>query len=489
MMEFTKEELNRAIGMWGLAICLFAAALGWMLMRFGISWSVADLPESDNIVRIIPAYIITEVAMIPLGAKLADLWGVKKVLLVGPIIFVLGSILSIVSLNVEMLIVFRFIEGIGGGLILGLVFTSVGKYYEPMKRNTCHELMTAAFAIGSLFASAVGYYLTTTFNWRAGFIMLSLLMILGTLMAWKFLPDQEGNKTPMDRTNVALVTLLFGLAAYYTQSVNVDYKLLSVQSAIVVVAIVALLVLVFWHSKRSHDPVIPMGVSMFEKKVLILMFLFSLCGLGLIQYYFKLYLVYFDFDIYSASLNFLFLILGAAGPSLIGCKKVMTTGIRPWVTVGAVFVTISLIMTHFLASESEFNFALCLFVFGFGLGMIVTELIISLQGITAKRDMGQHTGNLMAVRMIGILVGNAVVGAYIKEVVQGGYVSRVIDLSTSKNILKDIGEHVSADLAYMANSLNDGFLVVVLIMAAVTALLAILAYTLKKYDLENRCDE
>lgn len=489
LKNMTIEERNRAVAMWGIAACVFAAAMGWMLMRFGISWSVADLPESDNMVRIIPAYIISEIAMMPIGAKLVDLYGVRKVLIFGPLIFILGSILSIVSLNVEMLIAFRFIEGIGGGLVLGLAFTAVGKYYEADKRNQCHELMTASFAFGSLFAAAIGYFFTSTFNWRAGFIMLALVMMLGLIMAWKLLPEQEGTRKPLDWTNTALVTLLFGVAAYYTQSVNVDYKLLSVESAIVVVVIVALLALVFWHSKRSDDPLIPMGITLFEKKVIILMFLFSMCGLGLIQYYFKVYLTYYEFDIYMASLNFLIMILGAAVPSLIGCKLVMKTGIRPWVTVGAIVVTISLVMTHFLASESTFFFALCLFVFGAGLGMIVTELIISLQSITPKKDMGQHTGNLMAVRMIGILVGNAVVGAYIKEVVQGGYVSEIIDLSASKSILADIGVHIANDLQYMSSSLNDGFTVTVLIMAVVTAILAVVAYTLKRFDLENRCDE
>ena len=250
-MSMTVEARNRAIGMWGLAICMLCIAAGWMFMRFGISWSVADLPESDNVVRLIPAYIISEVAVIPLGAKLADRWGVKRVLLVGPIIFILGSILSIVSVNVEMLIAFRFLQGIGGGIVLGLGFTAVGRYYGPDERGKCHELMTAAFAIGSLFASAAGYFLTDNFNWRAGFILLAVLMLIGTLMAWRLLPEDNGSETPLDKINLLLVTILFGLAAYYTQSVDVDYNLLSIPSYVMIAAIIAVLIITLWHSKRS----------------------------------------------------------------------------------------------------------------------------------------------------------------------------------------------------------------------------------------------
>ncbi len=485
-MSMTPFERDRAIGMWGLALCMLAVAAGWMLMRFGISWSIADLPESEHMIRIIPAYIISEVAVIPLGAKLADLMGVKRVLLFGPIIFILSSILCIISVNAEMLIAFRFIQGIGGGILLGMIFTAVGRYYEPDKRNKCHELMTASFAIGSLFASAAGYFLTDTFNWRAGFVLLAVMMLIGTIIAWRLLPEDEGSNERPDRLNLILVTLLFGVAAYYTQSVNVDYALLSVPSILVVAVIIVLLVLTMWNSKRSSNPTTTVGISGFEKKLIILMFLFSMCGLGLIQYYFKLYLTFYEFDIYSASFNFMILILGAAAPSIIGCKLVMKTGVMPWVTVGAVFVTISLLMTHFLIDQGTEYFALCLFVFGFGLGMIVTEIIISMQGITAKKDLGQHTGNLMAVRMIGILVGNAVVGAYIKEVVNANYVPTIIDISTADSLIGSMASTFGDNFKYTSQALDMGFTTTALIMAVVTAILVVIAYTLRKYDLENR---
>ena len=99
--------------------------------------------------------------------------------------------------------------------------------------------------------------------------------------------------------------------------------------------------------------------------------------------------------------------------------------------------------------------------------------------------MGKHTGNLMAVRMIGILVGNAVVGAYINQVINGNYVADIIDVSKSKELLKTIAEHLSADVQYAANSLDEGLMFSVLIMAIVTAILAFVAYTLGKDDKEQ----
>jgi MFS family permease len=483
-MNMTESEKRRAIAMWGLALCLTAAAAGWMFMRFGMAWSVADLPESGYMDYIVPAYVIAEVAMIPLGGKLVDTYGTRRILAVAPLVFIAASMISVLSVSVEMLVVFRFIEGIGAGLTLAIAYTAVGRYYPAAKRGRVSELMTAAFAVGSLFGSATGYFLTETFNWRCGFIMFALMMAIGFILAWKFLPEDEGSRQKSDIAGLVLATLVFGVVTAYTQLVNVNFDLVSIPSAIIAVLIVIGVIALIMHARRSDNPVIPVRISAFEKKVLILMFVFSLCGLGLIQYFFKLYLTYYEFDIYKASLMFWLLIAGAAGPSIIGSRKVFKTGVRPWVIVGAVVVTVALIITHFIASQGILQFGISLFLFGLGLGFIVNQLICALQSVSDQKDMGQHTGNLMAVRMVGIFVGNAIVGAYIRDVIQNNYVSVPIDLSSIDNILKEIGAKLVGDITDAASSLNDGFMVSIIIMAVVTAILAVFSYTLGKDDKE-----
>ena len=489
MMGMSDYELKRAVAMWGIALCLFAAASGWIFMRFGMAWSVADLPPSSNIDRIVPAYIIAEVAMIPLGGKLIDMFGTRRMLPYGPFFFIIGSMLCMLSISVEMLILFRVIQGIGGGLILALAFTSVGKYYESKKRGKCHELMTASFAFGSLFGTAVGYFFTSNFNWRMGFVVLSILTYIGFMLAWRYLPEQTSEKVDSNPASMLFVTLLFGFATLYTQMVNVDFDLISWPSIIIVIIIILLLFTTMKNAWRCHGPVIPVWITWFEKRLIILMFMFSLCGLGLIQYFFKLYLMHYDFDIYKASFMFVFLILGAAAPSILGSRLVFKNGIRPWVTVGAVLVTISLVAAHFLIDQGETQFAITLFVFGFGLGCIVTEILCSLQAVVPKRDMGQHTGNLMAVRMIGILVGNAIVGSYIANVTRVNHVATVVDLNTTYSILVDILAGFANNITYASQSLSSGLLAVLLAMAVATAVLAVVAFRLGKDDIEAENSE
>ena len=115
---------------------------------------------------------------------------------------------------------------------------------------------------------------------------------------------------------------------------------------------------------------------------------------------------------------------------------------------------------------------------------IVTEILCSLQLVLPKKDMGQHTGNIIAIRMVGILAGNAVIGAYINEVIHGGRDTSPIDLYNADSIIETMKQYIADGLKYVADSLDSGFLTSALILAFITGALTILAYTLKKDDVE-----
>ena len=482
IMDMSREELRRAIGMWGLALCLLSSAAGWVFLRFGQAWSIADLPISDMVNYIVPSYAVTEVAMIPVGGKIIDKYGCRTILAVAPFIFIIASMLCIVSVSVEMLVTMRVIQGIGAGLVLALAFTSVGKYYDSDKRGKCNELMTGAFAIGSLFSSALGYFLTELINWRFGFVFLSIIMLIGFLIAWRFLPVDEGTGGKTDLVGLVLAAAAFAFVTFYAQMIDVLFDLRSTTSIIMGAISVVLIAAVIIHARHTKDPSIPVRFSAFEKMLFFLMFMFSICGLGLIQYFFKLYLTYYEFDIYKATSMFIFMLIGGATTSMIGLRFVYRTGCRPWVVGGSVMVTFSLIFTHFFAGSGQMFLALSLFLFGLGLGSIVTEIICSMQTVVEKKDLGVHTGSLMALRMVAILTGNVIIGTYINEVIRDAMPPSVIDLTVTEDIAAAVGEYVNDTMHYLANSMNDGFLTTALCLSIVTGILTVVAFFIGKRD-------
>ena len=485
MMKMSREEFRRAVAMWGIAMCLLVSAAGWVFMRFGQAWSVADLPVSNYIEQIVPAYVITEVAFIPVGGKLIDRYGCRSVLAIAPFIYIVASMLCMITPSVECLVVFRLFQGAGAGLILALAFTSVGKFYDLDKRGKCNELMTAAFAIGSLFGSSIGYFLTEKVNWRFGFVVFSVVMLVGFLLAWRFLPREEDHgEGRLDPIGIVLTALTFGVVTLYTQMVLVLFELISIPSLIFLIVSVLLLGLTIYHSYHSSSPVTPIHTTRFEKTMIFLMFIFSLCGLGLIQYFFKLYLTYYDFDIYRATSMFLFMLAGGAATSMPGVRFVYRTGSKPWIIAGSAIVTVALMFTHLYADKGIPWLALSLFLFGLGLGCIVTEIICSLQTIVPKKDMGVHTANLMAIRMVAIMAGNVLIGTYINNVIRTNRAPASIDLSVTENVLTSIREYLSVTLQYLSDSMDSGFLMTAIILAMVTAGLTAVAYLVGRDDIK-----
>ena len=485
MMGMSREEFRRAISMWGLAMCLLVSAAGWVFMRFGQAWSVADLPVSNLVEQIVPAYVITEVAMIPVGGKLIDRYGCRSVLAIAPSIYIIASMVCMISPSVELLVVFRLFQGAGAGLILALAFTSVAKFYDGEKRSKCNELMTAAFAIGSLFGSAIGYFLTENFNWRFGFAVFSVVMFVGAVIAWRFLPDEECRGGGIDVVTMIVTALAFAVVTLYTQTVNVRFDLLSIPSLIFLLVSVMLIALTMILSYRSDSPSLPVHTTRFEKMMIFLMFIFSLCGLGLIQYFFKLYLTFYDFDIYKASLMFLFMLAGGATTSMPGVRFVYRTGSRPWIVAGAAIVTISLMFTHLYADKGLPQLAISLFLFGLGLGCIVTEIICSFQTIVKKSHIGVHMSTLMAIRMVAIMTGNVLIGSYINHVMRGNMAPAVIDLSVTDDVIGAVGDYIKTSLEYLSESMDSGFLMTAITLAMATAALTAIACLVGDDDIKK----
>lgn len=178
-------------------------------------------------------------------------------------------------------------------------------------------------------------------------------MSVGFVIAYRTMPDEvvDRNKS-YDVPEMVLMTALLASALGYTQIVDHDFDMFGATSYASIAAMIVLCVALYVRSRHAADPAFPIHMSRMQAKMVFLMFAFSACGLGLVQYFFKFYLLHFEFNIYNASPMFLFLLAGGACTSLPGCRMVHRTGARPWVACGAVIVAAAPVLTHFIADES-----------------------------------------------------------------------------------------------------------------------------------------
>src|ERR1051326_5080450 len=127
---------GRALGLTvaALMLTLLPEALDQTVVGTALPKISASLQGFDLYTWVVTAYLLASTTMIPISAKLSDQFGRKWFLVIGAVIFLIGSVLCGLSQTAIQLIIFRAIQGVGAGMGIALVFTVVGDIFSPAER-------------------------------------------------------------------------------------------------------------------------------------------------------------------------------------------------------------------------------------------------------------------------------------------------------------------------------------------------------------------
>ena len=111
------------------------------------------------------AYLVASTTTVPIVGRLSDLYGRKVFFLSGIVVFLVGSVLAGVSQSMNQLIVFRAIQGIGGGSMMALSFTTVGDFSAGRARQV-PGIVAAVFGLSSVIGPTLGGFITDSLSWN-----------------------------------------------------------------------------------------------------------------------------------------------------------------------------------------------------------------------------------------------------------------------------------------------------------------------------------
>jgi EmrB/QacA subfamily drug resistance transporter len=163
-MNMRQNKLGLVLA--GLMLGIFVAAIDNTIVATAMGTIVSELGGLDQFVWVTSAYLVTEMAGMPIFGKLSDMYGRKRFFVLGISLFLLGSILCGTADSILELSIYRAIQGIGGGAMMPIAFAIMFDVIPPEKRGMLGGLFGVIFGTSSLIGPLLGAYITDYVDWR-----------------------------------------------------------------------------------------------------------------------------------------------------------------------------------------------------------------------------------------------------------------------------------------------------------------------------------
>ena len=400
----------------GLMLGMLLAALDQTIVATALPTIVGDLHGLNHLSWVVTAYLLTTTLSTPLYGKISDLHGRKKIFQIAIVIFLIGSALSGLSRNMDQLIAFRALQGLGGGGLMALAMAIVGDIVSPRERGRYQGYFGGVFALASIGGPLAGGFLTDHLTWRWIFyinIPVGILALVITSAVLR-LPRPTRALEPIDYTGAALTVAAVTPLILVTVWGGRTFPWTSpVITGLLAVAL-AMVAAVVWWERRARSPIFPPRVfaNPIVRAALGMTFFVTATMFAAIIYI-PVYLQLVDgVSATRSGVLLLPLMAGMLTTSIISGRLVTRYGrYKIYPVCGTALMTAGMwLFTRLGAHTSLSTASLYMIVFGVGMGMTLQIVVVAVQNAVARRDLGSSTSSVSFFRNIGAACGTALLG-------------------------------------------------------------------------------
>lgn len=399
-----------------LMVSLFVGALDQTVVSTATPRILADLGGFGLLAWLFTSYMLTSTVVIPLVGKLGDMFGRKLFLIGGIFVFMVASAMCGAAPSMEALIVFRAIQGLGGGMIFASVFATLGDVFSPMERGKYIGLFTGTFSLASILGPTFGGFLTDALSWRWVFYINIPVGLIAMPAIWFNLPTREIHSRPridfLGASFLSAASVLLLLALVWAGD---KYAWASVEIAGLVATSVAFVALFIWQEARHPEPVLPL--HLFKNRVFLLsnliVFTFGAGVFGAFSYL-GLYLqTAMDASATTSGVISTPQSLGVLLASTVGGQIISRKGrYRTQTIIGAALIAVAMgWLTTLRADTPLWHISAIMVVLGVGFGLVLPTMSLIVQNAVPYQYLGVASSSSQFFRQIGSVLGIAVFGA------------------------------------------------------------------------------
>ena len=410
-MNLPASDARRPLVLAAIMAAMFTIAVEATIVSTAMPQIAGQLGDMHLYSWAFASFLLTQTATTVMFGKLADLYGRKPVLLGGIAVFVLGSLLCGFAWSMPSLIVFRLIQGIGGGAIQPVSFTIVGDLYSPEERGKVQGYLASVWGISSVLGPLAGGLIVAHMSWAWIFwinIPIGLLAAAGFIA---FLNE----RVPRQKHSVDYAGALWFVAAIsalmisFTQFGTGDTASAWLALGTFVVS-AALFVL---QERRAADPMLPF--RLWARRAIatanLATVLGSMASVGLTAFLPMYVQGVLGCSPLVAGFALTMMVLGWPIGATLAARNFARFGLRTTMLFGAALLPVGALAFVVLApGMSPVVAGIGSGVIGFGMGFLSTSALIIIQGSVGWAERGAATASSVFARNIGATLGATVFG-------------------------------------------------------------------------------
>lgn len=410
-----QSAVQRKILLTGLFLGLFFASLDQTVVGTAMPRIIGDLGGLNMMTWVTTAYMLTSTIIVPIAGKLADLYGRRVVYVGGLGVFLAGSALCGISSNMTQLILYRGLQGLGGGIMMPLSMTIIGDIFPPEQRGKWQGLIGAVFGLSSIVGPAIGGWIVDYISWHWVFF---INLPIGMLAAGTISIGLRGEKRLQEQASIdyrgALYLILSTLSLLLGLNLGgAEFPWLSWPEALLLGSALLLGIAFVLVEKRAAEPIL--SLALFNNKVFVIANIIGfLMGLGIFGA--LLFTPLFWQGVIGATaiqsgnmaLPMMFANIVA---SVLGGRLADRASLRVIFAAGMAFMAAGFYLLGTMVMGTPLWLAaFYLMILGFGGGLIMPIVTLAVQNVFSDEQRSMATSATQFFRSIGSTLGMTVLG-------------------------------------------------------------------------------